>query len=47
MSVTPIANPFQGERVVGLAPTPSTRVIAWNRRLNLFSGRWPRHGSYR
>ena len=39
MSVTPIKNPFEGERVVGLSPTPAARVTDWNRRLNLFTGR--------
>ena len=39
MSVTPIKNPFEGERVVGLSPTPAARVTDWNRRLNFFTGR--------
>src|SRR5262249_42623610 len=39
MSVTPIESPFQGERVLGLSPTPEARVADWNRRLNLFTGR--------
>jgi hypothetical protein len=39
MSANPIRNPLQGERVVGLSPTPAPRITDWNRRLNLFTGR--------